>query len=259
MTTHKRTRQFLFFVLALGISLNSFGWGSVGHKLVAKIAYSQLRPSVKDSLALYLRGATIEEASVWMDEIKADKSYDFQKPWHYINIDKGTEYHDGDTGNIVWEINRIIPELQNRQNYSREKIEIDLKILIHLLGDLHQPLHVGYAVDQGGNTIKIFYAATPSNLHRVWDTDIIHDGVLGKPLDWSKLDQFTPQELADIKRYDVVAWLNESRAKLDTVYNFKGDNLTQKYVDKNASIVEHQLLVGGLRLGAILNSIFAKK
>ena len=258
MTTQQSTRQFLILAFALFISGNTFAWGSAGHKIVAKIAYSQLKPSVKDSLAMYLRGATIEEASVWMDEIKADKSYDFQKPWHYINIDKGTEYKDSDTGNIIWEINRIIPELKERQKYSKEKIETDLKILIHLLGDLHQPLHVGYAVDQGGNTIKIFYAAAPSNLHRVWDTDIIHDGVLGKPLDWSKLSQFTPEELTEIRRIDVVAWLNESRSKLDTVYNFKGDNLTQKYVDKNASIVEHQLLVGGLRLGAILNSIFSK-
>ena len=100
-------------------------WGPAGHKIVAKIAVSQLNAAEKDSLAKYLRGTSIEDASVWMDEIKSDKSYDFQKPWHYINIDKDSVYNPADTGNIVWELKRVIAELKDRQKYSKEKVEID--------------------------------------------------------------------------------------------------------------------------------------
>ena len=249
-------KSFLLLLIFISIRITGFAWGSAGHKIVAKIAYSQLTNAEKDSLAKYLRGTTIEATSTWMDEIKADKSYDFQKPWHYINIDKDSTFNPSDTGNIIWEIKRVTSELKNRQKYSKEKIEIDLKILIHLIGDLHQPLHVGYGSDVGGNSVQVFYAATASNLHRVWDTDIIHDGVLGQPLDWSKLSQFSKPELDSIRRIDIVEWLNDSRSKLGIAYDYKGNNLTAKYVDKNASVVEHQLLVGGLRLASLLKEIF---
>ncbi len=231
-------------------------WGPAGHKIVAKIAFSQLNASEKDSLTKYLQGATIEEASVWMDEIKSDKSYDFQKPYHYINIDKDVPFNAADTGNIVWELKRVVAELKERQKYSKEKIEIDFKILMHLMGDLHQPLHVGYAKDQGGNTVQVFYNQSPTNLHRVWDSEIIQDAVLGQPLDWSKLSQFTKEDLARIRHVDFEAWMNESRTLLDTVYDFKGNDLKHKYMEQNAPIVERQLLLGGIRLAAVLKYIF---
>jgi hypothetical protein len=253
-----RLKNILFVILLSSLCNFCMAWGADGHKLVAKIAYSQVNAAIKDSLAKYLNGASIEDAAVWMDEIKSDKSYDFQKPWHYVNIDKGVDYKQSDTGNIVWAINHVIGELKERQKYSKEKIAIDLKILIHLLGDLHQPLHCGYARDQGGNTITVYYDAASTNLHRVWDTEIIRDEVLGQNVDWSKLSHFTPEELKRIRKIDIIAWMNESRALLDTVYDFKGDNLSSKYARKNAPIIERQLLVGGLRLAAILKDIFGK-
>ena len=243
-------------MIIFGACSKCMAWGADGHKIVAKIAYTQISAGVKDSLAKYLRGTTIEEASVWMDEIKSDKSYDFQKPWHYINIDKGGVYHPEDTANIVWAIHKVIGELKERNKYSKERIAIDLKILIHLIGDLHQPLHVGYAADQGANMIMVFFDATNSNLHRVWDTEIIRDEVLGQSVDWAKLSHFTPEETARIRKIDIVEWMNESRALLDTVYDFKGDNLTHKYAKQNAPVIERQMLIAGLRLAAVLKDIF---
>jgi hypothetical protein len=231
-------------------------WGAAGHKIVAKIAFSQLNAAEKDSLTKYLRGASIEEASVWMDEIKSDKSYDYQKPYHYINLDKDSAFHASDTANIVWELKRVVAELKDRQKYSKEKIEIDFKILMHLMGDLHQPLHVGYAKDIGGNSVQVFYNQSPTNLHRVWDTEIIQDAVLGQPLDWSKLSQFSKEDLTRIRHIDFEAWMNESRSLLDTVYNYKGNDLKHKYMEQNAPIVERQLLLGGIRLAAVLKYIF---
>ena len=245
------------FVILFGVNMACFAWGSEGHKMVAKIAYTQLTPSVKDSMAKYLRGTTIEEAAVWMDEIKSDKSYDFQKKWHYINIDKDSVYNPNDTNsNIVWAIQKAMKELKERNKYSKEKVEIDIKILIHLLGDLHQPLHVGYGSDIGGNSVVVYYDATSTNLHRVWDTEIIRDQVVNQNVDWKKMSHFSKEELAQIGRIDVAEWMKESRSLLDTVYAFKGDNISQKYAKQNAPIIERQLLIAGLRLGEILNYIF---
>lgn len=249
-------KSLLFFLSLFIFQLNCMAWGAAGHKIVAKIAYSQLNAAQKDTLAKYLRGGSIEDASVWMDEIKADKSYDYQKPYHYINIDKDSVFNPADTANIIWELNRVVSELKNRQKYSKEHVEIDLKILIHLMGDLHQPLHVGYASDIGGNAVTVYYAASPTNLHHVWDTEIINEGVLGQPLDWANASHLTADELASTKHIDFVGWLNDSRAKLNVIYDFKGNNLTHKYIAKNAPVVERQLLLGGLRLAEVLKEIF---
>jgi len=245
-------------IVSLGVHASSFAWGPDGHRIVAKIAYTQVNQAVKDSIAKYLNGASMEEAANWMDEVRSDKAYDFQTPWHYINIDKGVPYNPNDSNNIVWALNKVIRELKDRSHYSKAQIEVDLKILIHLMGDLHQPLHVGYASDRGGNDVKVYFDATSFALHRVWDSEIIKDEVLNHPADWAKLSQFTPEELKQIKKIDVVEWMTESRSFLDTVYNFKGDNLTHKYAKQNTPIIEHQLLLAGLRLAAVLKDVFGK-
>jgi hypothetical protein len=250
--------KYLFFCfLFFCATTRCLAWGADGHKLVARLAYSQLNQAVKDSLAKYLNGVSFEDASTWMDEVRSDKSYDYQTPWHYINIDKDSVYHAADT-NIVWALKKAIGELKDRSNYSKAQIGTDIKIIIHLMGDLHQPLHVGYASDKGGNDVKVFYDATSFNLHRVWDSEIIKDEVLGQSIDWGKMSQFTPEEWARIRKIDIVGWMNESRALLDTVYEFKGDNLTRKYAKKNAPIIEHQILLASIRLAAVLKDVFGK-
>jgi len=160
-------------MVAIYIPFCAGAWGVVGHKLTAKIAYTQLSPAVKDSLKVYLDQTTIEEASVWMDEIRSDASNDSLKPFHYINMEKGEAYNPDSTNNIIGELNRVIRELKERNKYTKEHITVDLKILIHLVGDLHQPMHNGYGSDRGGNSVAVFFAAGGANLHRVWDTDIL--------------------------------------------------------------------------------------
>ena len=251
-------KAFVLCFIMVAAYTQSMAWGPDGHRIVAKIAYSQINQSIKDSLAKYLNGTTIEEAANWMDEVRSDKSYDFQSPWHYLDIDKGGKFNPDDSANIVWALHKAMGELKERNKYSKEQIAIDIKILIHLVGDIHQPLHVGYAADKGGNTVKVYYDATSFALHRVWDSEIIKDEVVGQSVDWAKLSHFTPEEWAKIRKIDVVQWMNESRALLDTVYEFKGDNITRKYAKQNAPIIEHQLLIAGLRLAAVLKDVFGK-
>ncbi len=249
-------RYLLLVFIAIYIPIRSNAWGAVGHKLVAKIAYSQLPKAVKDSLAVYLQQTTVEEASVWMDEIKSDPSNDSLRPFHYVNIEKGQEYNPDSTRNIIGELNRVISELKERNKYTKEHIEVDLKILIHLIGDLHQPMHNGYASDRGGNSVQVFFAASTSNLHRVWDTDIIEGYILHEPTDWASTANFSKEELAEIKRINILGWLKESRADLESAYDFRGQDINGKYIARNKTIIKQKLLFGGLRLASILKDIF---
>lgn len=252
----KLFRYLLICVCALCLPFYAGAWGAVGHKLVAKIAYSQLPKPVKDSLAFYLEQTTIEEASVWMDEIKADPANDSLKPFHYINIDKGQEYNPDSTHNIIGELNRVIYELKHRSDFSKDHTVVNLKILIHLMGDLHQPLHTGYASDRGGNDVQVFFSASSSNLHRVWDSNIVEDYVMFESTDWANTSNYSKEKLDSVKHIDIVGWMNESRSHLDAAYDFEAKEITKKYIKRNEPVVEQQLLFGGLRLAKLLRVIF---
>jgi S1/P1 Nuclease len=274
-----RFRNIAFIVLMVCVvPYQLFAWGNAGHRIVAKIAYNQLKPAVKDSINKYLQLAHIEDAGTWMDDVRSDPSYAYMSTWHYINIEKG---HDGNldsldkiiieagknvkdvhdvpdsVANIIWAINRAITELENRQNLSKDQIALDIKMLFHLVGDLHQPLHVGYGVDRGGNSIVVYVHNQPSNLHRVWDTDMIESDIMGHPTTWADLSKYNKEQLAGIRHVDINQWLADSRTKLGIVYDYKGDNINQKYIDRNVPVVEEQLLKAGLRLASLLNQIFA--
>ena len=267
----------LALIVVIAIPFKVFAWGSSGHRIVAKIAYNQLHPAVKDSINKYLQLAHIEDAGTWMDDVRSDPAYSYMSTWHYINIEKGQDsnldslnktmiaagkkikdVHEvpDSLANIIWAINRAVNELEHRQNLTKDQIALDIKMLFHLVGDLHQPLHVGYGVDKGGNTIVVYVHNLPSNLHRVWDSDIIESDVMGHPTTWADLSKYSKQQLADIRRVDLSNWLADSRSKLGTVYDFKGDNINQKYIERNTPIIEEQLLKAGLRLASLLNEIF---
>jgi len=248
----------ILILLAVCFPALSWAWGNSGHRIVAKIAYSQLLPSVKDSVNKYLGLAHIEDAGTWMDEVRSDPAYNYMSTWHYINLDKGQSYSPDSTDNIIWATNRAIDQLKHRNNYSKDQTAVNLKILFHLVGDLHQPLHVGYGVDRGGNSIPVFISNSPSNLHRVWDTDIIEAYIMGHPTNWADLSKYSKEQLADIRHVDILHWLDESRSKLGTVYDFKGDNMNQKYIDRNVPVIEEQLLLAGVRLASLLNQIFTQ-
>jgi hypothetical protein len=240
----------------LYLPFSSGAWGVVGHKLTAKIAYTQLSPAIKDSLKVYLGETTIEEASVWMDEIRSDPSNDSLKPFHYINMEKGESYNPDSTHNIIGELDRIIRELKDRGKYDKEHITVDLKILIHLIGDLHQPMHNGYGSDRGGNSVSVFVAGGGSNLHRVWDTDLLESYIMTEPMDWASTAKYSKEQLAEIRKVNILGWMNESRKYLIECYDFKGQDIDRKYVKRAIPIVEERLLFGGIRLGKLLRDIF---
>ncbi len=236
-------------------SISCFAWGSFGHELVGDIAKVYVNKSVADSVQKYLGDITWGKAAVWMDEIRANGSYDYMKPMHYINVEKDSVYVKTDAPNIINELEIVMNKLKDRSKLSKEEINESLKILFHLIGDLHMPLHVGYGADKGGNTIEVGYIDKLTNLHRAWDTDMIEHQKTFKHELVAMSKTLTSQQIRDTQKADVIAWMNESRALLPQVYDFKKD-ITEEYEIKNIPVIEKQILNAGIRLSGILNSLF---
>ena len=246
----------LAFLLTLIIFPNkTFAWGKKGHALVAQVAFTYLDENTKKVVLQYLDGMTIEEAANWMDNIKSDHSYDYMKPYHYVNFDKGAKVVELNGDNIIYQLNETIKELRNKKNLSKEEISTKIKILFHLIGDLHQPLHVGYGSDKGGNTMQINYNGKGTNLHSLWDSGIIESKGITLQ-DCLKSTKFCKYKLWKIKKIKVINWSMESRSLLDPIYNTGGNKISDEYVNKNAALIETQIHKAGIRLASVLKEVF---
>ncbi|MGK4567348.1 S1/P1 nuclease [Flavobacterium sp. 3HN19-14] len=229
--------------------------------MVAEVAFNYLDETTKKNVLEYLGDVSIEDAANWMDKIKSNHTYDYMKPYHYADFAKGTPASETNEKNIIKILKTILKDFEHKERMTKENIKIELMMLFHLIGDLHQPLHVGYSGDHGGNDIKADFFGKKTNLHAVWDSEIISkkgirlDAILSG-------NTYSPNEVSDIQKIDVVAWANDSRKNLDAIvydYKLKGTeaNINQAYIDKAAPLVEKQVLKGGLRLAAILKLYFS--
>ncbi len=247
------------FVAFIMISqpFNLFAWGKKGHGIAAEIAFSLLDTNTKLKIRNYLKGTSIEDASTWMDEMRSNHSYDYMKPWHYVNVEKGNEYIPDSGANVVNEIKIAIQNLSHKEKLNDSEIKTNLLVIFHLVEDMQMPLHVGYGSDKGGNDIKVTYLGKPGNLHKVWDTDIIEsEGITtGQCLELLKdISKAERKKWSDI---NIDQWIEEPRSQLKYVYDFNHETniLDQAYADRNKPVVERQLLVAGIRLAAVLRLV----
>ena len=141
-------------------------------------------------------------------------------------------------------------------NTTNEDKAFYLKFLVHLIGDIHQPLHVGRAEDRGGNDIRVKWFGKDTNLHRVWDTHIIDDFQMS----YTELAAHLQNNFdsLDIKLMTEDEWIDESQQIVNKVYSqvSNEDNLGYDYIYNNFELVKLQLFTAGLRLASTLNEIF---
>lgn len=133
-----------------------------------------------------------------------------------------------------------------------------IRVLFHLIGDLHQPLHAGYGEDKGGNTIDVDFLGESTNLHKVWDTYIIEKGKVRLKDCYVTANALSKEEGRSLQDINVVGWMNESRGFLPGVYDFEKRIITLDYIDRNKEIIKKQLVRAGIRLAAVLYQTFKK-
>jgi hypothetical protein len=168
------------------------------------------------------------------------------------------EYHEinkNPKGDVVQAINKCI-EVLKEENSSKELKSFHLKYLVHLIGDIHQPLHTGRFEDRGGNDIKLNFLGNASNLHRVWDTQIIEYFTI----DYKILANDLINKQKTQVSLNPIDWSYESHQEVKKIYSqiLAKENISSDYIEKNFSLIKSQLHKGGLTLAAVLNDIFKK-
>jgi len=250
----KSAVTFLLFLFAL----TSFGWGSTGHRVTGWIAEKYLGKKAKKEVDRILSGQSLAMASNWMDEIRSDTVYDYAEDWHFVTIPQGKTYVDAKknpNGDVIQTIERLITALKSKKLNAKDEAE-HLKMLIHLIGDIHQPLHVGVEGDHGGNDIKITWFRSESNLHRVWDTQMIDDTNLSYTELAESLEKPDKGKISSWQKSSPSQWASESMSYRDNVYNYGNGKLSYKYGYDNFHIVRYRLLQAGVRLAGVLNDIY---
>ncbi|PQJ22898.1 S1/P1 nuclease [Tenacibaculum sp. SG-28] len=260
-----KTTRLVFLTLFLGIPLSLFSidldWGATGHRVTGKIAEKHLTNKAKKKIEKLLAGESLAFVSTFADEIKADKKYKMYSVWHYVNMALDETYEGSvknPTGDIVTGISNCINVLKD-ENSDAEKKRFHLKMLVHLMGDLHQPMHIGQREDKGGNTIQVQWHGKGSNLHRVWDSNIINEWGMSYVELSNNAKRLSASQVKEIQKGNVLEWMRDTHELTKEVYASakKGDNLRYGYSYKFLPIVREQLQKGGLRLAKLLNEIFS--
>jgi hypothetical protein len=255
----------------------AFAWGKTGHRVVAAIADSQLSGLARAHVEQILGpGESLDEAANWPDEMRSAPGDFWQKtatPWHYVTLNGIVYDHAPSEGDALEALNRFSKTLQDPAA-SREDKQLALRFVVHLVGDLHQPLHNGKCCDKGGNDVKVTWFGKPTNLHVVWDSQIVDEEQLSFTELAAKLERHISNDDV-IRWWDINPrdWMSESAQIRDTLYPppakpkkgqkaKKGQpllpDLSYGYVFKFTPVMERRLSQGGVRLAAYLNAIFAE-
>lgn len=256
----KRISIFLFSSL---ITSQVFAWGGDGHKIVAQIAEDKLLPKTKTAVLALTEGKTLADVANWADTVKTSSQWSYTKPWHFVDIPDEGDYENmpHDENDIVYAITEVISVLKSRTATPMEK-KFALNFLVHFVGDIHQPLHVGRPEDHGGNSIKVVFQGKNTNLHALWDSGMI--STQGK--DYKQYATYLENNEPLASSYDTPEFkfsevIHECMALRAQIYMFKTVTpdaviLDAAYMDKNLRDMNQRLLAGGKRLAFVLNSIY---
>lgn len=245
-------------LLIILLAVTSYAWGPTGHRATGLVAEKYLSKKAKKELLRILNGQSLGMASTWMDEIRSDSTYDYMSDWHWVTIQDGQPYDQSEknpNGDVIQTLERIITALKSKKLSAKEETEY-VKLLIHLVGDIHQPLHVGGGNDRGGNDIKVMWFRTDSNLHRVWDSDMIDDTHLSFTELGESLEKPDAVKVTAWQKTSVRDWATESMDYRKPVYTYGNGKLGYRYAYDNFHIVRLRLLQAGVRLAGVLNEIY---
>ncbi len=270
-------KKFLIALVSIAALFNTtaaFSWGPTGHDVVAAIAEAHLTPKTQEALDKILGGHSIVYYSSWMDGIQNspywEAGYKQTKTWHYANVDKGETYQSmkkNEAGDVVVATERLVSELKNNYENLTDSMRADyVKMIVHMVGDMHCPMHAGRLSDLGGNRTKVRWFGRNTNLHSVWDSKIVESARNWSYSEWrDQLDR--PNRGQEDEYYESVSggtieeWFVETVENAAVIYEYvegkeENPNLSYQFVHDFSPMLENRLLVGGYRLAYVLNSIF---
>lgn len=252
--------RIVFIILLLRFSPEIYAWGKTGHDAVAYIAECNLLPEVKEKVEKYLKHSMVYYAS-WMDEYRAAPEYKHTTGWHGAPVDENFRYTDAlrrEKGDVVSELENAMERLRAYRTLSDSAVAVNLKYIIHMVGDMHCPVHIRYP------DLPMRYHITLNGkeyeYHQVWDTQVLELAHNWHYMEWQhQLDRCSPEEKAHIAAGSPRDWFYESAVRCRKIYDMAPANSIQGKDFLNAArpLAESQLLKAGYRLARILNELFS--
>ena len=192
-------------------------WGQIGHYVTGHIAENHITEKTADELNRVIGNESLAEAAVWMDDIRSDNNYDYTSTWHWVTIPDGMTYEETEKnpdGDVLWALETLISELKEGGLTPKEEHD-KLKMVVHMIGDIHQPLHVGTGEDRGGNSVRVQWMGDNSNLHRVWDSEMINSRQMSYTEISDNIDVIDQETVDEWQSASVRDWAYESMSYRD--------------------------------------------
>ena len=255
-------RKVALILLTALIPAMTLAWDPKGHDTVAYIAEKHLSKKTLEKVTEILDGKSLVYVANWMDNASHTEEYAYTKTWHYVNVDpnEGTYANSvkESAGDAVTAINTIVANLKSGE-LSAEEEKAQLMMLIHIVGDIHCPMHAGHKRDRGGNGTKVKFFGNQKKLHSVWDSEIVESAHKWSYSEWQyQVDRATPKQEKAYMQGTPNDWIEETVILANMVYESASevDNMSYDYVAEFAPIIEEQFLKGGIRLAKLLEEIY---
>jgi hypothetical protein len=263
----KTYKKILLIALLAYLPLQTIAWGQLGHRVVAQIADSYLSPKARLELQKIMGNESLAMAANWADFIKSDPNYRYLSTWHYVDLTAGAPFDQSalylktDTiPNAYNKLNFMIKELKTNKALTADKKLLYVRMIIHIVGDIHQPFHAGRADDQGGNKVQLMWGSEQTNMHSVWDSKLIETQQYSYTEYANNLNHTTAAQRAEWQKTDLIHVIYESNQIAESLYGeIKEPNQkinVYNYIFLHIHTAEEQMLKGGVRLAGILNGIF---
>jgi nuclease S1 len=251
----------------LGLARPALAWGPRGHRASAKLAESRLSPRAKAIMRDLLEpGESLADASTWSDENSRD--IPGSAAWHFVNVPVSALHYDPrdcrPRGCVVSKIAEFRSILAD-PHASRSRRRTALRFFLHLVQDLHQPMHVADRNDRGGNNLQLRYGRYDNtNLHQVWDSGLLNQGYRNEAELIRTMDDLAHRPEAGLwLKGEIEDWADESlevgrHAYLipgTKTYLRTGDSIGRDYERANLPLVTNRLARSGVRLAFLLNEI----
>jgi len=245
--------------LAFTVSLSAYD--AVGHRIVADIAYHNLTDKARNQLDQVLGKNGIVYAATWPDDIRSDNKYAYSYQWHYQDLDDNMASTDlekllnnpkAEGEHLFYALDSLTKRLKNNKSDAEA-----LKFIVHIVGDLHQPLHLGRKDDKGGNAVEFNWFGRKTNLHAVWDGSLIES----QKMSYTEFSQYLQDKYdarkAEIKKQTVLQSIEAVYAVRNMIYSYDlSDKSNYHYVYFFAEKRDEMLYRGGIQLANILNAIY---
>ncbi|CAM2005055.1 S1/P1 nuclease [Acanthopleuribacter pedis] len=266
----------------------AMAWGYLGHRIIGYMAEARLTPKTLTAIQELTGKKTIAEISTWADEIRSEehwnprvdgkrvtihdnwRDYRNHRFWHYVTVrdkaalaDINSESHPLSQGYLVPKMVDSMMMVTHPDAPKKERAE-SVMFLAHLVGDVHQPLHVGNGEDRGGNDVKVTFGEKTGSLHWIWDSAVLEEQGLEaeayadkllKATDKTQMDQWAADEYPQ--------WVKESLDHRDQVYRLPkpGEDGVYPldpapYAAEHLPLMEQRMVQASVRLAKVLNDLF---